>query len=175
MDRNKIPLARLYRRLFSRFWPERLKAYDMIADDLTKRGCRLFHFQNLMPHEIDATLLTGQIVSIYMKQFQPLLLAEFSARIEEVYAFLLQPMRAEHSPGHRDAERMLLAIYDEDDQAARRHVMRFFKTELRPELSVLDNFFRCYAATMREVRARCRMVRASGEPHESAEVGHGAA
>ncbi len=61
MDRGKIPLARLYRRLFSRFWPERLKAYDMIADDLEQRGCRLFKIKQLMPHEIDAKLLTGQI------------------------------------------------------------------------------------------------------------------
>lgn len=175
MNRNKIPLAQLYRRLFSRFWPERLKAYDMIAEELTKRGCRLFQFRDLMPYEIDATLLTGQIVSIYMKRFQPLHLAEFEVRLEELYQFLLQPMREERSPGHGAAEEMLLAIYDEDDRAARMQVTRFFQSKLRPERSVLDNFFHCYAATMREVRARCRMVRDAGAPRERMEVGHGAA
>ena len=138
MNRNKIPLAQLYRRLFSRFWPERLKAYDMIAEELTKRGCRLFQFRDLMPYEIDATLLTGQIVSIYMKRFQPLHLAEFEVRLEELYQFLLQPMREERSPGHGAAEEMLLAIYDEDDRAARMQVTRFFQRKLRPERSVLD-------------------------------------
>ena len=175
MNQTKIPQARLYRRLFSRFWPERLTAYDMIASDLTERGCRLFHFHQLMPHEMDAKLLTGQIVSIYMKRFRPMRLAEFTLRMTELYDFLLQPMREEQSPQHRVAEEMLLAIYDDDDMAARQQVSDFFATKLRPELSVLENFFRCYAATMREVRERCRMVRAGGQSREATEAGHGAA
>lgn len=98
MNQKKIPQARLYRRLFSRFWPERLKAYDMIASDLTERGCRLFHFHQLMPHEMDAKLLTGQIVSIYMKRFQPMRLAEFTLRMSELYDFAaVDARRAESS------------------------------------------------------------------------------
>ena len=154
MDRDKIPLARLYRRLFSRFWPERLKAYDMIAEDLEQRGCRLFKIKQLMPHEIDAKLLTGQIVSIYMKQRLPLKLSQFSYELEMLYAFLLQTLGAEASDDHRAVKELLLAIYDDDDEAARLQVERFFDEKPRRELSVLENMFRCYSYGMWEIRKR---------------------
>ena len=172
MDRGKIPLARLYRRLFSRFWPERLKAYDMIADDLEQRGCRLFKIKQLMPHEIDAKLLTGQIVSIYMKRLQsaqPLRLSEFVAELEKLYAFLLQPLRCEKSRGHRLVKRLLLGIYDEDDTAARQQIEAFFQKKPRAELSVLENMFRCYGAAMWEVRERAVRVRSTDDLDEPAE------
>lgn len=154
MDRDKIPLARLYRRLFSRYWPERLKAYDMIADELEKRGCRLFKIQTLMPHEIDAKLLTGQIVSIYMKQLQPMKLSRFVDELQMLYAFLLQPLGAEASKGHRLVKQLLFAIYDEDDFAARQQIERFFAGKPRRDLSVLENMFLCYSSGMWEVRKR---------------------
>ena len=169
MDRGKIPLARLYRRLFSRFWPERLKAYDMIADDLEQRGCRLFKIKQLMPHEIDAKLLTGQIVSIYMKRLLPLRLSEFAAELEKLYAFLLQPLRCEKSRGHRLVKRLLLGIYDEDDKAARQQIESFFQKKPRAELSVLENMFRCYGAAMWEVRERAVRVRGTDVLDEPAE------
>ncbi|WP_294159703.1 hypothetical protein [uncultured Selenomonas sp.] len=179
MDHDKIPLARLYRRLFSRFWPERLKAYDMIADDLERRGCRLFRIREIMPHEIDAKLLTGQIVSIYMKQRQPMKLSEFVVELEKLYAFLLQPLRDELSKGHRLVKQLLALIYDEDDWTARRQIEAFFQQEPRPELSVLGNMFRCYSATMWEVRKRSEALglyhaEESNAPLAQA-VGHGVA
>ena len=179
MDRGKIPLARLYRRLFSRFWPERLKAYDMIADDLEQRGCRLFKIKQLMPHEIDAKLLTGQIVSIYMKRLLPLRLSEFTAELEKLYAFLLQPLRCERSRNHRLVKKLLLGIYDEDDAAARQQIESFFQKKPRAELSVLENMFRCYGAAMWEVRDRAVRLRSTDvteEPEEKqAAGGHGVA
>ena len=169
MDRGKIPLARLYRCLFSRFWPERLKAYDMIADDLEQRGCRLFKIKQLMPHEIDAKLLTGQIVSIYMKRLLPLRLSEFAAELEKLYAFLLQPLRCERSRSDRLVKRLLLGIYDEDDTAARQQIEAFFQKKPRAELSVLENMFRCYGAAMWEVRERAVRVRGTDVLDEPAE------
>lgn len=163
MDRDKIPLARLYRRMFSRFWPERLKAYDMIAEDLERRGCLLFKIRDIMPHEIDAKLLTGQIVSIYMKQRLPLKLSEFAAELERLYAFLLQPLSEETSRNHRAVQQLLAAIYDDDDEPARRQIATFFFEQSRPELSVLGNMFRCYGATMWEVRRRYKAAQALAE------------
>ena len=179
MDRDKIPLARLYRRLFSRFWPERLKAYDTIADELERRGCRLFKIKQLMPHEIDAKLLTGQIVSIYLKQRLPLKLSQFSYELEMLYAFLLQPLGAEASKDHRLVKELLLDIYDDDDDAAQRQVERFFQEKPRRELSVLENMFRCYSATMWEVRNRSEALGLYSAEENDAPlaqaVGHGVA
>lgn len=154
MNRDKIPLARLYRRLFSRFWPERLKAYDMMADDLERRGCRLFQLGPITPFAMDAKLLTGQMISIYMKKFMPMKLSAFVAKLEALYAFLLKPMRKETSPHHSAAKELLRDIYDEDDEVAPRQIEKFFATRLRPELSVLENIFRCYCAMMRKAYER---------------------
>ena len=182
MDRGKIALARLYRRLFSRFWPERLKAYDMIAEDLEHRGCRLFKIKQLMPHEIDAKLLTGQIVSIYMKRLErPLRLDKFTTELEKLYDFLLQPLGHEMSRGHRLVKKLLLSIYDDDDRAARQQIEAFFQKKPRAELSVLENMFRCYGAAMWEVRERYRAVRvrstdvAEEDEEAHAAEGHGVA
>ena len=158
MNQEKIPLARFYRQIFSRYWPERLKAYDTIADELSKRGCRLFSLPKLTPYQTDVKLLAGQIVSIYMKHQQPLDFETVVCKLDELYDLLLEPLREEKSKGHRVIKQLLLGIYDDDDVVARRQIDRFFHAHLRQDLSVFENICRCYGATMREVRERYKEI-----------------
>ena len=75
-------------------------------------------------------------------------------------------------------QQLLAAIYDDDDEHAQQQIATFFFEQTRPELSVLGNMFRCYSATMWEVRRRYKAAQALTEndlPLAQASGGNGVA
>lgn len=144
-----------YKKLLSSVWSERLDAYEKIASDLKQRGCSIFNEDRW----VDVKLLIGQIISIHFKKHVSSCVREFDEKLQRLYSLLLAPLRSDESSGHEDSMQLLIDIYDDDDEAARREIRRFFKSRandggLNENESVLENLFRCYARMMQRVRER---------------------
>lgn len=154
MKHSAKPMERFYQDLLSADWGRRLQAYSSIERDLKLRGCYALNDDRWE----DMKLLAGQIISIHFKKNPPRDLADFEEKLPKLYARLLGPLRMDRSPGRSDSMQLLMDIYDDDDDHARRDIHRFFKKRgpdgLEEAQTVLGNLFRCYEAMMQQAESR---------------------
>lgn len=100
-------------------------------------------------------LLVGQIISIHFKKYPAGNVSEFTERLKELYALLLNPLREEKSSGHCLSMKLLMDIYDDDDIAAHQEIRNIFGRKAYDETySVLENLFNCYQRMMQMVKNR---------------------
>ena len=148
-------MEKFYQWLLSTSWNERLHAYKMIEKDLQMR--ELWKLDEDEWEEMK--LLVGQILSIHFKRYPARNVREFSERIKELYALLLNPLGKENSPGHCKSMKLLMDIYDDDDIAARQDIRsRFGRRSYDETRSVLENLFYCYQGMMQMVQKRLETV-----------------
>lgn len=147
-------IARFYHNLLSVDWEERLEAYSVIERDLKLRGCCQLNEERWE----DMKLLAGQIISIHFKRYVPKDLEDFKEKLSQLYGRLLGALRKDTSEGYRDSAQLLVDIYDDDDDVARRDIRDYFsgqdKGGFDVSRTVLENLFRCYEDMMKRVSAR---------------------
>ncbi len=146
---------RFYRKLLSGVWKERLDAYERIAGDLKRLGCRVINDNRW----VDVKLLIGQVISIHFKRRIGPCVFDFEDRLKAVYYLLLSPLKTDRSEGYAYTRQLLTDIYDDDDTAAYREICEFFdvRGKANAEKSILENILSCYTAMMRRVQERSAM------------------
>ena len=146
---------RFYRKLLSGVWKERLDAYERIAGDLRRLGCRIINDNRW----VDVKLLIGQIISIHFKRRIGPCVLDFEDRLKAVYYLLLSPLKTDRSEGYAYTRQLLTDIYDDDDAVAYGEIREYFAAcgKADAEKSVLENILICYTAMMRRVQERLAM------------------
>ena len=144
-------MEKFYRWLLSKTWPERLKAYEYIEEDLRLRNCYALNDDKWK----DMKLLVGQILSIHFKKYPAVSLKEFSERLAKLYDMLIRPLAEERSIRHGFTMSLLMDIYDDDDSVAQQDIRNYFhRRDLDERISVLETLFNCYEWMMARIENR---------------------
>lgn len=159
MKLQRDPMARFYRNLLSSEWKERLRAYEVIEQDLRQQGSYML----TEDHWEDMKLLAGQIISIYFKRNVPEGLEQFKEMLKSLYDRLMSPLHMDKTPGYEASMQLLIGIYDDDDWAAQDEIRRFFQARgigrgVQENEPVLKNLWACYVSMMQQVRERSQAL-----------------
>lgn len=146
---NTNGMKKFFMDLLSNDWERRLHAYSVIENDLRKRG---FHLSEERWEHMK--LLAGQIISIYFKKNSPKSAQEFEKSLISLYRRLLSSLSSDKSKDYVKTQELLVDIYDEDDDVARKDIAGFFAKRVCPKETVLFNLFHCYEFMMQKVFKR---------------------